>query len=148
DLHHPDHLLQRGGPAVHPGGGRRVPPDAARVRVSRDRMVSRAGPRRDRRYVSAADPGGQLPDPVPDQRVGDRMLTSRTPPFSRYFCPLDCGWFHDAPEPGLWDEGPPISMRPDETMQDAVSRMAGGVLLDRIQKIETALREHVEKHTL
>lgn len=76
------------------------------------------------------------------------MLTDQTPPFSRYFCPLDCDWFHDAPEPTLWDEGPDIELRPGESMQDAVDRLASGVLTERMRKIEGSLREHMDTHTM
>lgn len=70
-------------------------------------------------------------------------------PFTRYFCPLECGWYYDLGEPAA-GEGltEPLTQRSGESFQDLVGRLAGATLLAHHQKVEAALSEHLDTHTL
>lgn len=70
-------------------------------------------------------------------------------PFTRYYCPLECGWHYDQrqPQPG---EGltEPLAQRPDESFQDLVTRLAGETARASMQAVDDALREHLDTHTV
>jgi hypothetical protein len=69
-------------------------------------------------------------------------------PTIRYQCPLDCGWYHDAP-PATPDDNPnQYTQAPDETFQDLVTRMAGDTVRLHVEKVDAALLEHLETHTI
>ncbi|MGW9399383.1 hypothetical protein [Streptomyces sp. NPDC055642] len=71
------------------------------------------------------------------------------PPFTRYFCPLECGWHYDQdqPRPGEGLTGP-LAQRPDESFQDLVTRLAGDTARASMQEVDEALREHLDTHTV
>lgn len=70
-------------------------------------------------------------------------------PFTRYYCPLDCGWHYDQEEPRPGERlTEPLSQRPDESFQDLVTRLAGDTARAHMQKVDDALREHLDTHTL
>lgn len=70
-------------------------------------------------------------------------------PFTRYFCPLECGWHYDQDQPrpgeGLTE---PLAQRPDESFQDLVTRLAGDTSRAHMRKVDDALRKHLDTHTL
>lgn len=70
-------------------------------------------------------------------------------PFTRYYCPLECGWHYDQkqPQPG---EGliEPLAQRPDESFQDLVTRLARETARASMQAVDDALREHLDTHTV
>ncbi|MFF1301080.1 hypothetical protein [Streptomyces sp. NPDC058296] len=69
-------------------------------------------------------------------------------PTIRYQCPLDCGWYHDAP-PATPDDNPnQYTQAPDETFQDLVTRMAGDTVRLHVEKVDAALLEHLNTHTV
>jgi hypothetical protein len=68
-------------------------------------------------------------------------------PFTRYFCPLECGWHYDDPGPGPEDVTA-TSVQPGETFHDTVSRLAGTAALAHAGKLDAAFAEHLDTHTL
>lgn len=70
-------------------------------------------------------------------------------PFTRYFCPLECGWHYDVGEPtpgeGLTE---PLAQRANESFQDLVTRAAGETARAHLKKVDDALHEHLDTHTL
>lgn len=68
---------------------------------------------------------------------------------TRYLCPLECGWRHDVPLPGL-DRIAALGVTADPAARDiheAISSVAGRVTFAEAQRTETALREHLDTHT-
>jgi hypothetical protein len=70
-----------------------------------------------------------------------------TAPFTRYSCPLECGWHYDDPGPGP-GEVTAISVQPGETFHDTVSRLAGNTARAHAGKVDAAFVEHLDTHTL
>ncbi|MBE4761765.1 hypothetical protein [Streptomyces caniscabiei] len=70
-------------------------------------------------------------------------------PFTRYFCPLECGWHYDIndPNPG---EGlsVPIAQSPNESFQDLVTRVAGEAARAHLKQVDDVLNEHLSTHTV
>ncbi|MFI7096820.1 hypothetical protein [Streptomyces lydicus] len=70
-------------------------------------------------------------------------------PFTRYFCPLECGWYYDLGEPvpgeGLRE---PLAQQPDESFQDLIGRLAETTMQTRQGKVEEALHNHLDTHTM
>jgi hypothetical protein len=68
---------------------------------------------------------------------------------TRYLCPLECGWHHDVPPPGLdriaelGGTGDPAILDPNE----AINSLATRTYLAEAERTETALREHLDTHT-
>lgn len=67
---------------------------------------------------------------------------------TRYLCPLECGWHHDEAPPSLADiEG--VAPDPDaRAFQDVFNSIVTNATLRRAARTETALREHLETHTM
>lgn len=59
----------------------------------------------------------------------------------RCFCPLDCGWHYDRPEP---DPTELVNARPDLTSLEVAQIIVGG----QLQYDEKVIREHLETHEL
>jgi hypothetical protein len=69
------------------------------------------------------------------------MSVTPVPGTTRYLCPLECGWHHDRP---------PLPLPTDVTVPiapEAVQRMAEHLLRQDVERVETALREHLATHT-
>jgi len=63
------------------------------------------------------------------------------PGTTRYLCPLECGWHHDRPPlPLPTDASVPIA-------PEAIQHMASTLLHQDMERVETALREHLDTHT-
>lgn len=78
--------------------------------------------------------------------MNDENPTSGT---TRYLCPLECGWHHDAPPPTL-DRIAELGATADPAAQDiheAISSVATSATLAEAKRTETALREHLDTHT-
>lgn len=70
-------------------------------------------------------------------------------PFTRYFCPLECGWHYDQTPPTPGEGLPqPLAQRPDESFQDLVARMAGETARAHLKQVEDALNEHLNTHSV
>lgn len=68
---------------------------------------------------------------------------------TRYLCPLECGWHHDVPPPGL-DRIAALGVTADPAAQDMsewVSSLATQASFAEAERTETALREHLDTHT-
>lgn len=78
-------------------------------------------------------------------------MSSATPPSgtTRYLCPLECGWHHDAPPPSperiteLGATADPMA----RDIHEALSSVARNAYLAEAERTETALREHLATHT-
>jgi hypothetical protein len=67
----------------------------------------------------------------------------------RYLCPLECGWHHDVPPPGL-DRIAALGVAADPAARDiheAISSVAHRATFAEAQQTEAALREHLDTHT-
>jgi hypothetical protein len=68
---------------------------------------------------------------------------------TRYLCPLECGWHHDAPPPSaeriaeLGATAGPAA----QDIQEAITSVAHRASLAEAERTETALREHLATHT-
>lgn len=74
---------------------------------------------------------------------------STVPGTTRYLCPLECGWYHDVPPPGL-DRIAALGVTADTTIADpheAINSLATRTYLAEAERTETALREHLDTHT-
>ena len=68
---------------------------------------------------------------------------------TRYLCPLECGWHHDVPPPGIERIGE-LGVTADPAARDiheAISSVAHRATFAEAQRTETALREHLDTHT-
>jgi hypothetical protein len=74
-------------------------------------------------------------------------MTETVPPgTTRYYCPLNCGWFHDVPPPGLADLAG-IQPAPDVVaLQEVVNSAVQQAVLRRVEATESAIRGHVATH--
>jgi hypothetical protein len=74
-------------------------------------------------------------------------MTETVPPgTTRYYCPLDCGWFHEVPPSGLADLA---GIRPAAdvvALQDVVDSTVQQAMLRRAEETESAIRQHVATH--
>lgn len=71
------------------------------------------------------------------------------PGTTRYLCPLECGWHHDAPPPSV-DRIAELGVTADPAardVQEAISSVAHRATFAEAQRTETALREHLDTHT-
>lgn len=78
-------------------------------------------------------------------------MSSATPAAgtTRYLCPLECGWYHDVPPPGM-DRIAALGVTADPTIADlheAINSLATRTYLAKAERTETALREHLDTHT-
>jgi hypothetical protein len=70
-------------------------------------------------------------------------------PTTRYSCPLECGWFHDVPEPSLEADTQGVyAQAPGETFQDVIGRVASDTARNHARNVETVVAEHLTTHTL
>lgn len=70
-------------------------------------------------------------------------------PFTRYYCPLECGWHYDQDQPQPGDGlSAPLVQRADESFQDVVARAAGETARALMEEVDGALREHLDTHTV
>lgn len=69
-------------------------------------------------------------------------------PTIRYQCPLDCGWHHDAPPPGLDDNPNQYVQTPGETIHDTITRMASDTTRLHLQAVDAVLLAHLETHAI
>ncbi|MGW5175883.1 hypothetical protein ACWERY_16165 [Streptomyces sp. NPDC004082] len=78
-------------------------------------------------------------------------MSSAVPPSgtTRYLCPLECGWHHDVPPPGL-DRIAALGVTADSgagDIHEAISSVASRACLAEAELAETALRDHLATHT-
>lgn len=74
------------------------------------------------------------------------MTETVAPGTTRYYCPLNCGWHHDEPPPGL-DDLAGISPAADATtLQNAARSIVEQAALQRAETTEVAVRGHVATH--
>lgn len=74
---------------------------------------------------------------------------SPVPGTTRYLCPLECGWYHDVPPPGL-DRVAALGVTADPAATDiheAITSLAHRTMYAEAERTETALREHLATHT-
>jgi hypothetical protein len=86
--------------------------------------------------------------PILDLVEGDRV-NAPVSGTTRYLCPLECGWHHDVPPPGL-DRIAALGVTADPSARDiheAISSAAHRATFAEAQRTETALREHLDTHT-
>ena len=69
-------------------------------------------------------------------------------PTIRYHCPLDCGWHHDAPPATAEDNPNRYTQGADETFPDVITRMAADTARLHVERINAALLEHLNTHTI
>ncbi|MFD9248492.1 hypothetical protein [Streptomyces bottropensis] len=68
---------------------------------------------------------------------------------TRYLCPLECGWHHDVPPPGI-DRITEMGVTADPYVLDpyeAVTSIARDAYRREAEQTETALRDHLATHT-
>ena len=68
---------------------------------------------------------------------------------TRYLCPLECGWHHDVPPPGI-ERIAALGVAADPAAGDiheAIASVARRASFAEAERTETALREHLDTHT-
>jgi hypothetical protein len=71
------------------------------------------------------------------------------PGTTRYLCPLECGWHHDVPPPGI-ERIAELGVTADPAARDvheAITSVAHRASFAEAERTETALREHLATHT-
>ena len=68
---------------------------------------------------------------------------------TRYLCPLECGWHHDVPPPGV-ERIAELGVTADPgawDIHEAIASVAHRATFAEAERTETALREHLDTHT-
>jgi hypothetical protein len=68
---------------------------------------------------------------------------------TRYLCPLECGWHHDVPPPGI-ERVAELGVTAAPAARDiheAIHSVVANACMAEAERTETALREHLATHT-
>lgn len=68
---------------------------------------------------------------------------------TRYLCPLECGWHHDVPPPGI-ERVAELGVTAAPAARDiheAIHSVVANACMAEAQQTETALRGHLDTHT-